>query len=193
MSRGKIWMIGFAVFTAVVAAMIGIGILLGSGEAGLLNDRIRWAADDLPLRVCSHDRRTEDPFALEDHSRRALDHAIAMTNDRLDFDAVALAGGDDCHVVVTFGVPAEAGFRDPGGDASWDDGERLCSVAIVNVSGELETLTVQHELGHCLGLADDSDFEQSIMNDPLVETPIRMMPPWISDHDRALLRTLFGQ
>jgi hypothetical protein len=192
MTRGKIWLIGFAVFTAVVAAMIGIALLSGSSEPGLLDDRIQWETDDLPLKVCSHDRRTEDPFALEDHSERALDHAISMTNSRLGFDALTRAGGDECHVVVTFGMPAEAGFRDPGGDASWDNGERLCSVAIVNVSGELETLTVQHELGHCLGLADDSDFEQSIMNDPLVETPIRMMPPWISDHDRTLLRAALG-
>lgn len=193
MARGKKWMIGFAVFTAVVAALIAFALLSPSTEPGLLDDRIQWERDEFPLKVCSHDRRTEDPFALEGHSERALDHAVSITNGRLGFSALALAGGDDCDIVVTFGVPAEAGFRDPGGDASWDAGEKLCSVAIVNVSGELETLTVQHELGHCLGLADDQDYPQSIMNDPLAETPDRMLPPWISDHDRAQLRELFAQ
>jgi len=76
----------------------------------------------------------------------------------------------------------------------------LAVVAIISVvvgvathreAGELLNLTIHHELGHCLGLAHD-DFEQSIMRREQSPTPWGQLPPWISDDDRALVRSLYA-
>jgi hypothetical protein len=185
-TEGWAWVIGVLAFTALCGVLVGVGVVLNAeSEPTFLEDAIAWTPEDLPLAVCSHDLRVAGG-APEEHSRRSLEHAVSVTNGRLGFEAFRLAD-EPCEVAVTFGVPAEPGMRDPGGDASWRPGERVCHVAIVNVHGELQTLALRHELGHCLGLAHD-DFERSIMFPTQRETEARALPPWISDVDRAALR-----
>jgi hypothetical protein len=67
----------------------------------------------------------------------------------------------------------------------------ICEVTTSNTGDEeMELLVLEHELGHCLGLAHD-DFELSIMRRVQTPTPQGEMGPWITDHDRDLLRETY--
>lgn len=102
---------------------------------------------------------------------------------------------DRCDIIVIYEMGAElsdpmpGAWRDPAGSAFVGrmSGRPLCDVWIGNVSGELEHLVVQHELGHCLGLTHD-DWEGSIMYTSLEETPSGEFPPRLTDADREALR-----
>lgn len=173
----------------------------------LMADWPRWDRWDFPLRVAAHDHATGAPVVDGE-----LGEAIDRINTRLGFEAYRYeneAAPPD--VLVTIRAPSEPGDLDPGGDATFDsvdlpDGGRRMAACLVRQSntagaGDLTILVFEHELGHCLGLAHDS-FPQSIMcgRDPadggddctLRQTPDRTIPPWISDHDRATLRGLYG-
>jgi len=67
----------------------------------------------------------------------------------------------------------------------------LVSVCEVGVAEE-RSLVLQHELGHVLGLAHDPGNGVSIMQPTLHATPDGEFPPRIDDHDRKLLRELYG-
>lgn len=193
----KFMAIAIAVLFAVVIVLLVIGITTHT-EPGLQPDVPRWSRGDFPLSVCAaHD---DEPDAGEHNDRLAsLTYAIETINSRLGFGVFRFTVEGECQVHFLFNVPYEAGEWDgPGGDSEIvHSGGRatLCRVETSNVAGELLTLTVEHELGHCLGLAHD-DFASSIMRDPdlypMESTPDRQFPPRITDFDRNLLRGMYA-
>lgn len=183
------------VLAAIAIPLVVYGVTQNSEtEPGLVPDAPRWAPDRLPVGVCVI--RYSGGTVLEPGDRSAVDHAVSITDGRLGFGMYELttAARSDCPVVITLGVPAEPGWTDPGGTARLmgrDGVATRCEIETSNVFGELQQLTLQHELGHCMGLAHD-DFERSIMRREQSETPDRALPPWISDHDRSLLREIYA-
>lgn len=174
---------------ALALIFVGAAVFLVLGvathdEPTFADNAIQWAPEDFPLRVCASDRRGQ-------LDARPIQYVVQTVNQRLDMAALAYVGAqEECDVVVTMGVPAEPGWTDPGGDARWARGGRVCYVGVSNVHGELVTLVLYHEMGHCLGLGHD-DYEQSIMRPVQRETPDRALPPWISDADRAAIRARY--
>lgn len=180
----------FAVIVFVVLAVLAVaGVIYGvstHSELGLMDDAPRW--DHMPLRVTV--------VAYAGASTEAVATAQDVLNRRLGFEAfVAGDGREEYDVQVTLGVPSEPGWVDSGGNAwfSTSGSHPVCVVSTSNTgTAELEQLTLQHELGHCLGLAHDN-FEQSIMRRVQTPTPLRELPPWISDSDKGLLRGIYGR
>lgn len=189
-------------FMAIVVAIISIasvaGVVYGvttHREPGFMGDRIEWQEGDFPLTVCTRTYNIA-PGASPEHIEH-LRQNIGLINDRLGFSAFVMPGphahGVGCQVFVVYDSPIEigevAGVEDPGGVAMFLAG--TCEVRIANVTGELRSLTVQHELGHCLGL-DHDDFNSSIMRREQSPTPAGQYPPRITDHDRSLLREAYA-
>lgn len=177
-----------AVLTVVSIAGVIYGVTMHT-EPGFMGRTPGWTNSDFPLDVCVYTYTSENPQspASADDGDNAR-HVIDLINERLDFPAYRIRSTGVCNVVLIYGVPAEPGWQDPGGSAEIRD--LFCDVVISNVHGELQTLAVYHELGHCLGLAHD-DFESSIMRRTQTETPSGAFPPWITDSDRDLLRNTY--
>lgn len=175
-----------AVLALVAAILVAVGVSTHE-EPGLMPDAVTWPRDRFPLTVCPEAYLDTSDDLLE--AVTAVGEASDVINDRLGFPALEVRT-DDCDVRVTVGVPTEPGME-PGGDARIAHGP-ICHVRTANTgTSELRHLVLQHELGHCLGLAHD-DFETSIMRPVQTPTPDRTFPPRITDHDRDLLRALYG-
>lgn len=185
----KTWtMVAVLALLFVAAGVILIVGIATHDEPTFRDDAITWERSDFPLRTCARDRRAED---IDPHALAALHDVLQTVDARLGFQALIFVEDEPCAILVTFGVPVEPGWQDPGGYAEWSAGERYCDVGIANVHGELMGLVIYHELGHCLGL-DHDDYEQSIMYPAQRQTPDGRLPPWISDHDRAAIRERYG-
>ncbi len=193
-------LVGFAVFLALVAVLLVYGIVTHR-EAGFIEGAPQWDREALPLRVCARSYTVDvgDPI-LEAGDRETVEEAVsraqARTGDWLLEAAVLEAPAVGCEIEVVIGVPAEAGWQDPGGHAELEHtGGRAsrCLVRTSNTAGaqDLTLLTVYHELGHCLGLAHD-DYNQSIMRPVQRPTPGRTIPAWLSDSDAELLAERYG-
>lgn len=189
-SRAFLMILGTVLLFAVGALLIyGIS---SRTEVGMMPETPDWHRSDFPLKVCAHPYAdsmgyAENSAAISDATAAAR-FAVNVTNTRLGFRAFSL--GTSCEDVdITVGVPAEHGWLEPGGDAVITS--KHCSVQTANVHGELRDLVLQHELGHCLGLGHDS-YEQSIMRKVQIAPAAGELPPWISDSDRALLRTTYS-
>ena len=184
-TRDKILTVAFVVFACGVIALVIYGVTTHT-EPGLSAQSNAWAS--VPLSVSCASYGPDDPG----EACSVVRAAIAMVNTRLGFTMLVLSGGAEADVNVTMRAPVEVGHDEPGG--AYDligrgDVYTNCEVRIMNVSaaGDLELLTVYHELGHCLGLAHD-EYETSIMRPIQSPTPTGAIPPWISDWDRELLR-----
>lgn len=183
-----------AIIVAVLAVCAIAGVIYGVAthtEPGFMPDAPLWEPEDFPLSVCAHAYVDDGRQATTD-AQNAVDNAIEAINNRLGFTAYRADYLDQhCDVRVVIGYPSEQGFSEPGGNAllTRTDAGISCDVRTVNAVGEIRHLTIQHELGHCLGLADEEGANPlSIMRDEQVPTPDREFPPRISDHDRNLLR-----
>ena len=209
------------IVTYVLVALVTIGAIVGviygwvtHEEPGLVGacwegDRVHryevdgaddcepllWPAGAFPLLVGV---RSDNPHPPAD-PERAVRRVVERINDRLDFEALRLDTSDeglclDHHAVcVEAEVPHERGFMDEHGDARHQRtpvGMRCTARTSNTGTAELFGLVLEHELGHCLGLAHDN-YDQSIMRASQYPTPDRVIPPWITDHDRGLLRTRY--
>lgn len=174
------------------AALVAL-LLLACTEPGFMPTRPAFDRRDVPLVVCAVSYAGD----YEEGARKMAKDALATLNRRLGFDLFAFEGdaASACDIAVTIGVPSEAGYLDPGGDASFDPARTAnprCVVRTVNTgTDELLAYTLQHELGHCAGLAHDP-WIGSIMRRVQTPTPVGSWPPWLSDADRALLRETYG-
>lgn len=179
----------FAVMVVVGLSVLAVaGVLYGVSthtEAGLMQVTPEWAADDFPLTVCPSSYVEPQEAAV-----LAVHNAVSTTNTRLGFKAFEIDCQGTPAVTVIVGVPAERGQMNEGGVA--DIRPRSCAVQTANTgTAELLDLVLQHELGHCLGLAHD-DFESSIMRPRQSPTPDMAFPPSITDSDRAMLALRYG-
>lgn len=178
-----------AIIVAVLCVISTIGVFVGRylhNEPGFMPDAPLWEPQDFPLSVCA------EPYVSGEEAEavEAVSNAADTINDRLGFEAFRM-GRPVCDVRVTLGYPSESGWSEPGGNAllTRTTAGISCDVRIINAVGEVRHLTIQHELGHCLGLADENGANNvSIMSEPQVPTPLGQFPPRISDSDRNLLR-----
>lgn len=151
----------------------------------------------------------------------AIDTAMSRFNERAGFTVFSWAPGEeDGEVEITLNVPVESRWTQasfapapdtftpwshddhPGGNSYQyrvPSGLRLnhtCGIHTMNIAGagDLEVLVIYHELGHCL-LLDHDDFQQSIMcggaRCTLAPTPDGVIPPWLDDFDRDLVRRTY--
>ncbi len=201
------WLMVVAVGLIFIVATVGVvyaiighlrsletGEPFSHNESGFLEGVPTWERADIPLGVCAYTYTTNPlPYLDEDH-RDTVRHVISKVNRRLGFGALVWAT-TDCNISIDIGVPYDSSWEDPGGDAeirhTGGRAER-CAVRTSNTgTSELLALTLEHEIGHCFGLAHDN-YEQSIMRPTQSPTPSGSIPPWISDFDRAALRRMYG-
>jgi hypothetical protein len=185
-------------FTAIIVAVLAVcaifGVIYGVAtheEAGLSNPEARW--DHVPLTVYC------EGYPTGTEGCDAVTSAMDTVNTRLGFPMLVATTDDEADIVVTARAPVDV--EDSTCGSAGECFELIgssnvyhhCEVRTMNVTGggDLEWLVSYHGFGHCLGLAHD-DFEQSIMRPVQSETPDGRLPPWISDHDRELLRNLYA-
>lgn len=185
----------FGVLCVVSVVLVIVGRATHE-EPGFTNEANRW--DHTPLTVSCSGYVPE-----EDESCSIARSALRAVNARLGFDMLEWTGVDyttdtDIHVVMRAPVEVGGDSRDePGGHFELRGRAGVyeeCKLWTMNVSGQgdIEWLTIYHELGHCMGLAHD-DYELSIMRPEQRETPSGVIPPWISDFDKSLLRERYNR
>lgn len=187
------FLVGVVVFAVAVAVTLAVGVATHD-EPGFMPDAPQWERSDFPLRVCGKRYTAEGPAPLDGSQSRTLGYVTRKINARLNF--AALEDADDrCEIDVTLNAPPADDWRDGGGDAqlvSTDGKAKGCLIRVGNVpSDDLRAMVIEHEIGHCLGLAHD-DFELSIMRPVQSATRNRTIPPWITDFDRKLLRERYA-
>lgn len=205
-------------FMAIVLGILfvgaGIGVtygVLSHHEPGFkpAPEWTHFHTEDMPLRVEVYDYSAENDAARESdpwnarrvHSAEA-EEAISRFNRRVGRTVFVLApAGEDGSIEIHLNAPVEVGHfgvelcADRGGNSNMIETPEgpVCVVTTRNIlgAGDLETLVIYHELGHCL-LLDHDCFRQSIMCGgtccTLSPTPDRQVPPWISDYDAEQIR-----
>lgn len=196
MSKSTIAMI-IAFVVVLIAAIAGLiyGITTHT-EPGFMETSPGFTQHDLPIRVCAGHYLGDPSHNIE--ARTAVVDAVVTINERLGVDVYAVQlepSPSACDVAVIIDAPTDAqAHLDPGGDAIFTNGTRHCDVTTRNTgTTEMESLVLQHELGHCLGLAHDC-WAGSIMCGGSCCTlgPTGgIYPPRIDDFDRDLLRHTF--
>lgn len=183
-----------AIIVAVLCVVAVAGVIYGvvtHEEPGLTSPENSW--NHIPLTVGC---RT---YAGGPDRCDVAANAISTVNTRLGFTMLDYRGTLAGDIYITMSAPVEVGdgvcsepgecFELTGTGTTYAH----CDVRVMNVAGggDLEWLVTYHGLGHCLGLAHD-DFELSIMRPVQRPTPDGVIPPWISDYDRGLLRSLYS-
>ena len=188
----------FSVGVAITIALMAIaGIIYGvttHTEPGWMPGGPLWVQplSPGPFDVCVHSYA--EPTSSESDLAVAS-YVVDRINDRVGIDLYQVYTNSEnsvsCPVNITYGVPAQEGWQEPGGAATLNRDSFTCSIEVSNVTGELRSLVTYHELGHCLGL-DHDDFNSSIMRHSQSFTPSGQLPPRFSDFDTDLIRSHYG-
>lgn len=198
-----------AIIVGVLCVVSLAGVIYGvaTHEEPGFDPSMTFIADDVahgrtraPIDTCVSSYTSEDEDGIGTPTSEHLGmvrSAGGIINQRVGFELLNVGPinrvGDirpvDCMIMVNVGVPQDV-ERDEGGGWAYRCHDSCC-VDISNTgTSELASLVIQHELGHCLGLAHD-DWEGSIMRRTQSETPDREFPPRITDSDRDLLREAY--
>jgi hypothetical protein len=167
---------------------------------------VSYSGEDFPLTVEAYEYAAASA-RLSDARTMAVDTAMGRINERVGFTVFRWAlDTEDADVEITLNGPVEVGTdhsieadTSSGGSAGFVRTGRLgftCTIRTTNIAGTgMEDLVLQHELGHCL-LLDHDCSDSSIMCGgsccTLAPTPDRVLPPWLSDRDRDLIRERYG-
>lgn len=178
----------FSLVIAVLVAVLAVaGVVYGvltHEEPGWMPEGPLWQESDIPISVCP---ATYASLTATDADVAHALYVVSLLNNRVGSEIYRVSSESDCSLTLTYGVPAQRGWQDPGGSATLNWGARICDVEVSNVMGEVRILVVYHELGHCLGLAHD-DYDSSIMRPMQRYTPQGQIPPGFSDSDVSLLQ-----
>jgi len=167
-------------------------LLVACAEPGFMPTRPAFSRADVPITVCPAGYVAEG----DEGARKMVGWATGTINERLGFALFKMvsATSDQCDVTAIVGAPSEAGWRDPGGDATFDSHRTTNPRCVITTSNtgtdEILGYVLEHELGHCAGL-DHDDWDGSIMRRVQFPTPDGSWPPWVDDWDRALLRQTY--
>ena len=194
-------MVGIVIALSVVAGFFVLLGVLKHEEIGLLKatwqgDRvvsysqtegedILWTMDTLPLPVFvtrgSVDRRNALNVAIRNTNYQVGCQVFTQTEVR-----------DNARVLVDLEATMPVGERhgEGGGVTHFrEDGEQKAELNLYGVPTiDLMALTLEHELGHVLGLGHD-DFEMSVMFPTITDESVGEMR--MTDNDRKLLRSLY--
>mgnify|MGYP001610842968 FL=1 len=213
MKKIKIIGLGIVITTLALISCAG-GFDLLSDDHGFQYEGVRWENELLPLNITCIGSTSD-----YDAECGAVWDAAGTINSRLGFAAFrefsTAQNRDPYRVIVTTGLPIDSpnsavqhsngvdGTRERSeiemhngaySTLRWRDGYfHDCHIGISTIPhSELMFLVAQHELGHCLNLADDFT-RASIMNWRLTPTRwgVFAWPPRILDGDRDRLRALY--
>lgn len=198
----KFMAIIIGLLTLVCASLVVYGVTthteagIATTETPITDGFVPPEYNHRPIGICVRSWSIGNGASQEDLD--AVQAAVTVTNDRvglrlLESGNISTYGG--CMMVATLGAPQDVdspqqGHTDPGG-GSGVCGESCCFSTVNTGTGELTSLAIQHEIGHCLGLAHD-DYPMSIMY-PRQHATEGQYPPRISDSDRELLRARYTQ
>ena len=155
--------------------------------------------DDLPAPLCDAPeelvwaKKTKKVFwALGsdyDVYDRSYDEALKYWNREMDHTVfVKTDNEDEADIVIQEGAANSSGNMST---SHFRDGDQIVAVVRVNVPGDIRRfmLELEHELGHCLGLAHDAG--SSIMNRTLPEG--EQMRVWfVTSKDKKRLEEVMG-
>lgn len=189
-NTNKTIVIVFAVFAVCILAGVIVGVTTHT-EPGFMATGHAWDVQDFPLTVCAKTWRADEIAHLDTDDAETLHYTINTINTRMGRALFQTQRDTNaCNVEVTFKYPVSTAtysdeLRQAGGDMVLQQG--VCVVRTGNVTGNLRAYTLQHELGHCLGLDHDQS-EISIMRPVQSDTFAQ-----ISDSDRSLLLSTYFQ
>jgi hypothetical protein len=200
--------VAVACITVLALVFVVVGVLTHD-EPTLINGVPRWERTDFRLGVSAMVYAPGYPEVAMGDDREVVESAMRNINHRLGFKALEWSGSSGRpDIVITMHAPTVLGdppeedafeIRAAGGLSRilHENGRAIeCHVLTSNTARvDVTLLAVEHEIGHCLGLAHDP-YGNSIMRDPDVypmeATPPGEFPPRITDADRRVLRRLYG-
>jgi len=208
----KFMAIIIGIFTAVVIGLIVYGVTTHT-EAGLdphfnlIPDDVTAGRLTVPVGVCANTYTTdlhiaevlqhvagigEDENAWTNATHedaQAVADAVNTINQRLGRQV--LRAGDQCSIHIIVGVPLDPSWRHEPGGRAWRCHDSCCIETANTGTTEMLDLALQHELGHCLGLADETDVNDVSIMSPDLHPTGGGFPPHITDSDRSLLLSIY--